>query len=211
MNEIEELIKKYNRKIVKMQRAKFIFENTKKINIENYINTIAELEQLKESLNQEITEQQALNKLAERFPMTTDQIVSTLEMSQTGVNHEPVEVPEFIKNVMQKYKSLQDMLTEEYYSNDTSENDNDAVFCWIDTNFDLLCRAWLDGCRVAKEPLYIVKVGAKYFQSWLNLTSITPVCMSNMDDAWAFSKKDRANKVAKLIGGEVVPVEEEAE
>ena len=134
-----------------------------------------------------ITEQQALNKLVERFPMTTDQIVSTLEISQAGVTHEPVEVPKFIKNTMQQYNSLQEMLTEEYYSDNTSEKDSDAVFCWIDTNFDLLCRAWLDDYTVAKEPLHWAVLGVTdYFR-----------CDGKII---VFAKEEEAIEAANLIG-----------
>ena len=94
---------------------------------------------------------QAYYWMSECYKLINSIVKDLLEMQS---NHEPVEVPEFIKNVMQQYNSLQEMLTEEYYSNDTSEIDQDAVFCWIDENFDLLCRAWLYGCTVAKEPLY---------------------------------------------------------
>lgn len=59
-----------------------------------------------------------------------------------------VVIPQFVADVMSDYSDLRDMLTEEYYSNSTEEIDNDAVQCWIDGNFETLCKAWLDGYEV---------------------------------------------------------------
>lgn len=72
--------------------------------------------------------------------------LSDMEQLKTSLptQQDKVVVPEYIKNTMEQYDSLQEMLTEEYYSNSTDEIDNDKVQCWIDDNFDLLCRAWLD-------------------------------------------------------------------
>lgn len=64
--------------------------------------------------------------------------------SSLPTQQDKVAVPEFIKNTMEQYDSLQEMLTEEYYSNCTDEINDDKVQCWIGENFDLLCRAWLD-------------------------------------------------------------------
>lgn len=93
MNEIEELIKK-----IKWHLDETEGENSKGTFDQGYEDgceyCICLLENLKRSLALGITEQQALNKLAERFPMTANQIVSMLEMSQAGVKREPVAVPE---------------------------------------------------------------------------------------------------------------------
>lgn len=113
-----------------------------------------------------ITEQQALNKLAERFPMTTDQIVSILEMSQTGVNHKSVEVPEFVAEYLKKakndpYPTLASALETakynykmatwlEHYKDLDDIDSYDKAF----KNQEVFARAWFDGYTVAKEPLY---------------------------------------------------------
>lgn len=79
--------------------------------------------------------------------------------SPLPTQQDKVVVPEYIKKTMAEYDSLQEMLTEEYYSDSTDEIDNDKVQCWIDDNFDLLCRAWLDMPKidVVKVPPMIDK------------------------------------------------------
>ncbi|WP_414734206.1 DUF1642 domain-containing protein [Carnobacterium maltaromaticum] len=69
-----------------------------------------------------------------------------------------VVIPKFVAEAMQGYDSLEMMLGEEYYSNSSEEIGNDDIQCWIDENFETLCRAWLDGYEVKKEKLYRVEL-----------------------------------------------------
>lgn len=136
----------------------------------------------------EITEQQALNKLAERFPMTTNQIVSTLEMSQTGVNHEPIEVPECFEADYKKHAHLEHNKSEflltamggiyrTAFQNQFKELHEDTfktgikwngwspeTILWASRNYEAFCKAAITGnYTVAKEPLYRVKLPRNQF------------------------------------------------
>lgn len=73
-------------------------------------------------------------------------------------NFKKVVIPKFIAEAMQVYDSLQMMLGEGYYSSSSEEIGNDDIQCWIDENFETLCRAWLDGYEVKKEKLYYVSL-----------------------------------------------------
>lgn len=116
-----------------------------------------------------ITEQQALNKLAERFPMTIDQIVSTLEMSQTGANHEPVEVPELVAKYLDYARQCLDLnvLTVANYQNVKSNMGKiaaDEVVHWAHEHPDEFMIAYQTGnYTVVKEPLYYVKLPRNRF------------------------------------------------
>ena len=118
------------------------------------MNEIEELIEEKMSNYEKLTCNGSLSREESRYCSDMLWDLGEIKQELTNSKHESVEVPDFIKNVMQQYNSLQEMLTEEYYSDSSDEIGDDAVFCWIDENFDLLCRAWLDGCTVAKEPLY---------------------------------------------------------
>ncbi|MFS7393987.1 DUF1642 domain-containing protein [Carnobacterium maltaromaticum] len=79
-----------------------------------------------------------------------------------------VVIPKFIAEAMQGYDSLEMMLGEEYYSNSSEEIGNDDIQCWIDENFETLCRAWLDGYEVKKEKLYYVKLPVSIWNNHLD-------------------------------------------
>ncbi|MGX7413500.1 DUF1642 domain-containing protein [Enterococcus caccae] len=205
--------------------------------------------------------------------------------SSLPTQQDKVVVPEFIKSTMEQYGSLQEMLTEEYYSDCTDEIDDDTVECWIDDNFDLLCRAWLNKSdnklklqfpqaivdwlgtpleddhdellsyimryywnedsayddtipsevgeylaeslsnvvkllravegepyTAAKEPLYYVRVGELAFVDWEDSMLAKMTTMDSpgwVNEANHFTTKDGADNIARIVGGEVVPVEED--
>ena len=79
-----------------------------------------------------------------------------------------VVIPKFVAEAMQGYDSLEMMLGEEYYSNSSEEIGNDDIQCWIDENFETLCRAWLDGYEVKKEKLYYVKLPVSIWNNHLD-------------------------------------------
>ncbi len=85
---------------------------------------------------------------------------------------------------------------------------------WMNNNVETFARAWLDGYTVEKEQLYYVKVGNLVFVDWedsfvAKLATTDSLEWTNY--AHKIPTKDGANNIAKIIGGEIVPVEEEAE
>ncbi len=138
-------------------------------------------------------------------------VVEDLEQLKSSLP-KPVEVPDIPQHIVEylEWCKLRDVKLKDVIGAASAYHSDYAY--WTEKEIRKIAVAYSTGnYTVVKEPLYYVQVGAKYFQSWLNLTSITPVCISNMDDAWIFSKKDQADKVATLIDGEVVPVEEDAQ
>lgn len=99
-----------------------------------------------------------------------------------------VVIPQFVVDVMSNYSDLRDMLTEEYYSNSTEEIDNDDVQCWIDENFESLCRAWLDGYEVEKEKLYYVKLPVSIWNEHLD----------ELETKWAYLKFDNTSDESNI-------------
>ncbi|MGX7378725.1 DUF1642 domain-containing protein [Carnobacterium maltaromaticum] len=85
-----------------------------------------------------------------------------------------VAIPKFIAEAMQGYDSLEMMIGEEYYSNSSEEIGNDDIQCWIEENFETLCRAWLDGYEVKKEKLYYVKLPISVWNNHLEELETTP-------------------------------------
>lgn len=95
------------------------------------------------------------------YAQQNDYVVLGIEEIQEGeelIEIKKVVIPKFVADIMTKYVDLRTMLTEEYYSNSTEEIDNDDVQCWIDDNFETLCKAWLDGYEIEKEKLYYVRL-----------------------------------------------------
>ncbi|MGM0117363.1 DUF1642 domain-containing protein [Enterococcus sp. AZ189] len=163
--------------------------------------------------NTEITEQQALNKLAERFPMTTDQIVSTLEMKVAHIEQEKVEVPEFVAEYLEMRKEqfsiggLGGAITAVF--NGRSKPD---VSKWMNSNVELFARAWLDGYTVKKEPEWVVAIpGQEAFSGLIEFDKKRKGVSSTCGNQTSvkFTDKAKAEAVALLIGGEIVPVEED--
>lgn len=222
MNEIEELIKKYNH----------IFSNSVPDMLDDPFSRgedsgsgrvshemIEDLKRLQRSLQSEqgLTEQQALNKLAERFPMTTNQIVSTLEMSQVGVTHEPVEVPKFVDYLIKKCRRESNDITlygfikvnsDKGFRNNQSKEGEFVIWLTKKGNEELLARAWFDGYTVAKEPLYIIskpleanEIFKNYFTGFVG--GLEPLMDCRKKEAYKFSDFEQAKAVAFLICGNV--------
>lgn len=123
--------------------------------------------------------------------MAVVNVIQDLEQLRTIEYSRKVKIPKFIANTMGLYGSLQEMLTEEYYSRSTEEIDDDNVFCWIDDNFNALCDACLNGYEVEEEPKYwAVKTATDYLRAG--------------NDILAISDKSRAQETAYLIGYEAV-------
>lgn len=104
-------------------------------------------------------------------------VVLGIEVIQEGeglTEIKKVVIPKFIAESMQGYDSLQMMLWEEYDSCSSEEIDSDDVFCWIDENFEMLCRAWLDGYEVKKEKLYYVKLPISVWSNHLEELETEP-------------------------------------
>lgn len=210
MKTIEELIEKYEKPSIFKLNGTNIFVVDKAV-------VLKELKQLKESLDQGITEQQALNKLAERFPMTTDQIIYTLEMSQAGVNHEPVEVPEFVDYLIKKCRKSSVDLT--FYgfikvNSDIGFEDNQSkegeFVIWLTKkgNEEILARAWFNGYTVAKEPLYIMPVPCTHNGTLHYCLKDDGEISFRQGNAYKFTK-DQIGQYFTEIEDLAVPVEEE--
>ncbi|MHC5227557.1 DUF1642 domain-containing protein [Enterococcus sp. LJL99] len=178
--------------------------------------------------NTDITEQQALNKLAERFPMTTDQIVSTLEMAQAGVNHEPVEVPEFVADEInhQRYmvgscmqsdglllkNVFRDLHSSGRISRGTKFWTGGEFYNWMQgsDNVELFVKAVLDGYTVTKEPLYIMPVPCTHNGTLHYCLKDDGEISFRQGNAYKFNK-DQIKEYFPEIKDLAVPVEEEAE
>lgn len=162
------------------------------------------------------------NEVAEGENRTALNVIDDLEQLKSSLPTQPelVEVPEFVAELIcwvKKNNAVPSDVISDFYllAVDGINLPNTLDLEKLSVYFTLAChrfdfeKACITGYTVKKEQLYYVKVGSKFLQAWINQTSITPVCVSNNSDAWVFSKKDQADKVALLIGGEAVPVEEE--
>lgn len=138
--------------------------------------------------NTAITEQQALSKIAERFPVGTDQLVKMLEntealskqdkfcaphfKSSLPTQPELVEVPKVTGAMIDYFKREGFSLHESLNVHVNVPNILSLVYKefreWLTaddyaTKEDIFARAWLDGYTVKKEQLYYVAFGFDRF------------------------------------------------
>lgn len=162
-----------------------------------------------------ITEQQALNKIAERFPMTTEQIISVLESSLTPVApFESVEVPGFVASWYEKNKDYP--LSSKFMKAQHAESEK--IQNWYDNckgrhankranAQEIIAKMDLYGYKVVKEPLYYMPV------PYLDETYYV-INESGMDVAYGIGDKFMGSELDKYfpdIKKLAVLVEEEAE
>lgn len=220
MGKIEELIEKYKNieKTNEYDPMESAFERGECAGESRVAFEIVEdLKQLKSSLptQQPITKNQALARLAEDLPINMFELSNKLDYINAGIiKTDKLVVDQFIADWYKRHESDLEFGIWDYIHDYEGHDKDSEFFKWFEYGenrpIETLIRMKV-GYTVVKEPLYYVKVGDKYFQSWLNLTSITPVCISNKSDAWVFSKKNQADDVAKIIGGIAVLVEEVGE
>lgn len=113
---------------------------------------------------QNITDEQAWNKVAEAYPESAQSLRNTLDnavFGKTGEHQKPV-VPKFVAEWIEYAKKKGDSLAISFkpwnlYGVEYSKADR-----WIEDNQETFARAWIDGYEVEKEPLYEVIIGDLY-------------------------------------------------
>lgn len=129
----------------------------------------------------------------------------------------PIEVPEFVGEFIKKSNGLglTKMETLSTGINFVLSVPSDEFSEWVNENEDTFIDAVLNGYTVAKEPEWIVKTPKNnYFLVFGNdessfKDSVPHGAITDKQHARKFKDKTKAEAVATLIGGEVVPVEEE--
>lgn len=133
------------------------------------------------------------------------------EVSNVEYNRK-VKIPQFIKNTMDLYDGLPYMLADEYYNGSTEEVDSDVIQCWIEDNFELLCRAWLDGYEVEEEPKYYVCVPYAGSYYWKTGSLINPIGTATGNNTWTLKNCEFTQKEIDELLPDVekfkIPVEE---
>lgn len=155
--------------------------------------------------HKKITEQQALNKIAERFPMTGDQIISTLEKSLLGVSV-VVTIPRYVADYLEMRK-------EKYpvgglgaaITSALAKWEKPEIVNWMNHNVELFADAWLNGYTVAQEPEWLVKGDRGYLTS-ISISRGASIGWSGNTDkdvALKFTDKKKAKAAAYLSDGKV--------
>ena len=161
---------------------------------------------------QNITDEQAWDKVAEAYPESAQSLRNTLDnavFGKTGEHQKPV-VPKFVAEWIEYAKKKGDSLAISFkpwnlYGVEYSKADR-----WIEDNQETFARAWIDGYEVEKEPKYIVKIGKLYLKEPLGDTSnFTILTTWDKKCAYSFSSFHMADKHAAKFEGTVE--EEEAE
>lgn len=135
----------------------------------------------------------------------------TIFLNEYGQKQQP-EIPEFVAAEIEGknhiYGDFRRIANITHYSEDVRH--------WYYAkpyHAEIFYRAILDGYTVAKEKRFYVKVNEMYFVSFSD-TAMNPTFVLNdmpgrIEEAHIFKKYDEAQNVAKIIGGAIVPVEEE--
>lgn len=175
--------------------------------------------------HKKITEQQALNRLAERFPMTPEQIVSALEMrSLPTVQYRELQkdIPDPVVDLCLAdfYESYKNDLTQGLYDlvvnsiGKAKESRTDMEKLLIDCDVDLisLLNRMKNGYTVKKERRWLVKSEKGFLTSFSIGTGSSVGWTGNADKynsgAILFEKHLKAVYVARLVDGKVVPEKE---
>jgi len=136
--------------------------------------------------------------------------------SSLPTQQDKVVVPEFVAEWIEHCRecswSLRSAMLFENFGNFTDKRKLKKWFLDGKGRHDIFARAWLDGYTVEKEQLYIVKVGELAFVNWEDSMLAKMATMDSpgwVNEANHFTTKVRANEIAKIIGGEAVPVMED--
>lgn len=162
---------------------------------------------------QNITDEQAWNKVAEAYPESAQSLRNTLDNAVFGKTGEPQKpvMPKFVADWFEDNKHALDLaiftkireLDGKRYPHETDfEN-------WLDnaenSPIETLIRM-KDGYEVEKEPLYRVKIGEGYFVEYQERGAlIMPDCNKEIK---IFDSKSDAERTAQTIGGTVEEVAE---
>lgn len=109
---------------------------------------------------QNITDEQAWDKVAEAYPESAQSLRNTLDnavFGKTGEHQKPV-VPKFVAEWIEYAKKKGDSLAISFKPWNLYGVEYSKVDRWIEDNQETFARAWLDGYEVEKEPLYTVTI-----------------------------------------------------
>lgn len=163
-------------------------------------------DQLIDTLTQR-TGMQTLYKLLDMFIEDCNQLKQSLPPENAKV-----ELPDFVADYLEMRKErfpvggLGGAITAAF--NGHSETD---IAKWMNSNVELFARAWLDGYTVKKEPEWVVAIpGQEAFSGTISFDKKRKCVYFTCDNQTSvkFTVKAKAEAVALLIDGEVVPVEE---
>ncbi|AWX47322.1 MULTISPECIES: DUF1642 domain-containing protein [Enterococcus] len=160
---------------------------------------------------QNITDEQAWNKVAEAYPESAQSLRNTLDNAVFGKVDEPQKpvVPKFVAEWIEYAKKKGDSLAISFKPWNLYGVEYSKVDRWIEDNQETFARAWLDGYEVEKIQKYIVKIGKLYLKEPLGDTSNSTILTTwNKKCAYPFSSFHMADKHADKFEG---AVEEEVE
>lgn len=128
----------------------------------------------------EITEEQALNKLAESYPFSADGINAILQAQLAG--YSPVSTMKFIQSNEPELPAIPQFVADFikgrtvsecfYYSYIMPNECNQETYEWINDNQTETARAILDGYTIEKEKRYRVKLPDVESESYNNLLGL---------------------------------------
>lgn len=143
------------------------------------LNLIDQIDELK------ITEEQALNKLAESYPFSADGINAILQAQLAGYSPiltttfiQPIEpelpvIPQFVADYIEETQRNKRNLRDAFHEIVTRGLDNENAEEWIEDSPDAFARAWLDGYTIEKESVKTRQVLVKFFDNEEYKTELT--------------------------------------
>ncbi|EOS7878432.1 DUF1642 domain-containing protein [Enterococcus hirae] len=171
---------------------------------------------------QNITDKQAWDKVAEAYPESAQSLRNTLDNAVLGRAGEPQKpvVPKFVADWIELCKEKADLISclsgsYEYGVNQYKRITEDEDWLFEADHQELVARAWLYGYEVEKEPLYEVIIGDLYLIKKFNNRNDFCFDTSRSLCTWEKSAYQLTEPEIKAIDERywpfAVPVEEVAE
>ncbi len=169
---------------------------------------------------QNITDEQAWNKVAEAYPESAQSLRNTLDNAVFGKTGEPQKLilPKCAEQWIEGHCAPSDVVN--LFIEVTCATDSDGFidskwrwstdfYEWLANDADtlyILCDALQYGYEVEKEPLYRVKIGEGYFVEYQGRGVL--IIPDGNKEIKIFDSKSDADRTAQMIGGTVEEVTE---